>query len=95
MKKKNKKAIRPMAATPPTTPPTMAPMGAGLLLLPELDPPGGAVVPLSREVVVVVDVDVDSDDDDDADRSVDVVEMPGGEANRVSTPLKTWHWKME
>lgn len=77
----------------------MAPMGAGLLLLlPELDPPGSAVFSPSRDVFVVdvmVKVDIGMDDDDFDDGDDDVIEIPGGEAYRVSTPPLAWHCKME
>lgn len=65
--------------------------------MPELEPPGGAVFSLSRGVVVVeeVELELDVDLDDDDEESEDVIEIPGGEAYKVSTPLKTWHWKME
>lgn len=63
---KKRNAMRPMAATPPTAPPTMAPRGAEPLLLslfPPLSEPGGGVLPppnLIVEVEVRVKVIADS-----------------------------------
>jgi hypothetical protein len=76
-----RKITRPMAAIPPTTPPTMAPTGVELLVegaLPPVPPPG---------VVVVSDVVLVEDEEDEDETGVVVVpEKLGGVASSVSRP---------
>lgn len=95
MSQKKRNAMMPIAATPPTAPPMMAPRGAEPPLLSSfplfVPAPGGEVaINWIVELEVGVELVVVSSLEDE-----DEVEIPGGDAYRVSTPAKVWHWKME
>jgi hypothetical protein len=77
---KMRKTNRPMAAIPPTTPPTMAPTGVELLsaVWPPPPPPPGVVV-VAEEVLVV-------DEEDDRLEMEVVAARFGGLASSVSRP---------
>jgi hypothetical protein len=82
-----RKITMPMAAIPPTTPPTMAPTGVELLEeaeVPPAPPPGGVVV---CDVVLVAE----DEDDEDEPGVVVVPEKLGGVASSVSRPPSSWH----
>jgi hypothetical protein len=78
---KMRKTTRPIAAIPPTTPPTMAPTGVELLSVvwPPPPPPPPGVVVVAEEVLVV------EEEDDRLEREVATARF-GGVASRVSKP---------
>jgi hypothetical protein len=91
MKKNTANKTRPMAAMPPTTPPTIAPTGVELPLSSPLPPPPPP--PSAPAVVLVVDEESDVEEEDDEVEVV--VERLGGVASSVSDPAVIWHCKIE